>query len=103
MAAKKKRKKLTATAKLSMGQLRKRKLIQEFQIELDEPKLTYDEFEAKLVKFGEECATIGRSEGIYVINVYHESPSLRDSLLYVLGVLKKKGLQVRSVTAPEID
>ncbi len=103
MAAKRKKKRLTASAKLSMAQLRKRKLIQEFRIELDEPKLTYDEFEAKLAKFGSECAGIGSFGGIYVINVYHESPSLRDSLLYVLGVLKKKGLQVRSVTAPEID
>lgn len=81
---------------------RKRKLFQKFRIELDEPKLTYDEFEAKLVKFGEGCATIGSIGGIYVLNVYHESPNLRDSLLYVLGVLKKKGLHVRSVTAPEI-
>lgn len=74
----------------------------DFSIDLDVPELTEDLAE-QLGYLGEECGTLAQVGRRVYMTFHHDSPSLSESVLYVLGCLSRKGIRIKALNAPLKD
>lgn len=87
----------TKKKKPTLAQLRKRKLAQEFRIVIVRPKMSFIDFAEHVWEIGEDCALIHGVGPVWMIDIHHESKSMRDSLLFAIGYLKKKNVEIREI------
>lgn len=76
---------------------KRRPKTQDFQIVIVKPKMTFDAFAEHIWEICEDCALFHSCKNVWVIDVHHESKSMRDALISVLGYLKQKKIEVSEI------